>query len=159
MKLVITFYLSSNCHNELNFSSNLFFFSVSAASLIGDTNLFLSADDVTDEATNTNLECDQQLIGEAEIMIAEPTARKKGMGKESMLLMLKYGISLGLKKFIVKIGYDNIKSQTMFKKFQFNETSRTDIFREVTYERFIDSEWLMWLNNQVPFYKIDSYIK
>lgn len=129
----------------------IYFYSFPVASLIGDTNLFLSRDD--------NSESDQHLIGEAEIMIAEPVARNKGMGKESMLLMLKYGVTLGLEKFMVKIGYDNSKSQTMFEKFQFSETSRTAVFREITYERVIDSEWLLWLNSQVPFYRIDKYVK
>lgn len=125
-------------------------FPFSLASLIGDTNLFLSRDD--------DSECDRHRIGEAEIMIAEPVARNKGMGKESMLLMLKYGVTLGLEKFMVKIGYDNSKSQAMFQKFEFSETTRTDVFREITYERVIDTEWLLWLNSQVPFYQIDKYI-
>lgn len=115
--------------------------------MIGDTNLFLSLDD--DDTSNLN--------GEAEIMIAEMAARNKGMGKEAMLLMFKYGTSLGIAKFIAKIGYDNIKSQQLFHNFQFTETTRSEIFREITYERIVNANWLDWLDNAVTLYQIDNY--
>ena len=49
------------------------------SSMVGDTNLFLS-----------NAEEDQSsVMGEAEIMIAEESARGKGLGWEAMLIMLR----------------------------------------------------------------------
>lgn len=90
-------------------------------------------------------------------MIAETTSRNKGMGREAMLLMFKYGTSLGIAKFIAKIGYDNSKSQKLFQSFQFTEISRSDIFREVTFERVVDCNWLEWLNGAVSLYQIDKY--
>ena len=46
--------------------------------MIGDTNIFLSNDN-------------DDVIGEIEIMIAEKSFRSKGLGKEALLLMLRYG--------------------------------------------------------------------
>lgn len=47
-------------------------------SMVGDTNIFLKEENGA-------------VIGEIEIMIAEICARGKGLGKEAVLLMLRYG--------------------------------------------------------------------
>lgn len=46
--------------------------------MVGDTNIFLRTNDAV-------------LTGEVEIMIAEENARGKGLGKEALLMMLRYG--------------------------------------------------------------------
>lgn len=46
--------------------------------MIGDTNIFLKNIDGSE-------------IGEIEVMIAEKESRGQGMGKEAVLLMLRYG--------------------------------------------------------------------
>lgn len=121
------------CHDEIT-------------ALVGDTNLFLSQDPDTNER-----------IAEAEIMIAEPQARGKGYGWEAMLLMMKYAQStLAVDKFEAKIGMDNEKSQRMFKKMQFVEAKRVEVFREITYERKVTPEWCDWLDQQVNL-EIDKY--
>ena len=69
--------------------------------MVGDTNLFLSGNGTA----------------EAEIMIAEQDARRKKMGWEAMLLMLRYGVEkLELTRFEVKIKMDNVASLKMFSK-------------------------------------------
>jgi hypothetical protein len=47
--------------------------------MIGDTNIFFNKNELG------------QLVGEAEIMIAEKWARGQKRGWEAMLLMMKYG--------------------------------------------------------------------
>ncbi|EDV30378.1 uncharacterized protein Dana_GF23258 [Drosophila ananassae] len=111
------------------------------AAMVGDTNLFLHLDPDTD-----------QQVAEAEIMIAEPSARGKGFGREAMLLMLKYAQSqsqLKLDKFEVKIDMQNTTSLHLFKSFRFAETRRVEVFQEVTLERPITPEWTSWLDEQV----------
>lgn len=85
-------------------------------------------------------------------MIAEKYALGKHFGWEAMLLMMKYGQThLNCEKFIAKIGFKNVKSQKMFKKMQFDEVSRSIVFREITYERDCSTEWLEWLDSNVDF--------
>lgn len=114
--------------------------------LVGDTNLFLTVDPETNEK-----------IAEAEIMIAEPHVRGKGYGWESMLLMMKYAQEkLQIEKFEAKIGMDNEKSIKMFEKMHFKEVRRVDVFREITLERLVTSDWTQWLDSQVKL-QIQQY--
>ena len=67
------------------------------ASMVGDTNLFISGgrDDGGGE---------EEKVAEAEIMIAEEASRGKGLGKEAMALMLNYGArKLGVGAFEARI--------------------------------------------------------
>jgi len=89
-------------------------------SMVGDVNLFLSS---------------EESGAEVEIMIAEKDWRGKGLGKESVALMLRYGIEqLGLRKFRVKIGRRNGESRGMFEKLGFEAVEESEIFDEVTME-------------------------
>lgn len=113
--------------------------------MVGDTNLFLRTEE--NEQTEGN---SQQIVAEAEIMIASPEARGKGLGREALLLMLKYAQEhLTVAKFEAKINMDNAISLRMFKSFQFNEVRRVEVFHEVTLERLLTSDWLRWLDAQV----------
>ncbi|KAJ6640604.1 Alpha/beta-tubulin-N-acetyltransferase 9 [Pseudolycoriella hygida] len=106
-------------------------------SLIGDTNLFID---------------NESKSAETEIMIAESNARRKKFGWEAMLMMMKFGRNfLNCETFVAKIGFSNVKSQAMFKKMQFKEVSRSDIFQEITYERTCSKDWLEWLDTNVQF--------
>ncbi|XP_029977764.1 alpha/beta-tubulin-N-acetyltransferase 9 [Sphaeramia orbicularis] len=88
--------------------------------MVGDVNIFLT--DPTDLS-----------LAELEVMIAEPSFRGKGIGKEVTLMMMHYGVSkLGVQKFEVKIGLDNQISIAMFKKLQFQEVSVCKVFKEMT---------------------------
>ena len=99
--------------------------------MIGDTNLFMLGEN---EA-------------EAEIMIAEDWARGQGLGWESMLLMLRYGVDhLKLRTFLAKIKTGNLASINMFSKIGFKEVSRSEIFDEITFEMKVESEFLELLN-------------
>lgn len=134
-----------------------------AEALIGDTNLFLNQDYFLPGSDDENAHQDlnnETIIAEAEIMIAEPDARGRGFGKEALLLMLKYGQSeLGVQEFVSKIGYDNDNSQNLFKKLQFEEQSRSDVFQEIAFKRTVDDAWIKWLDNEVLTYKIEDYVR
>lgn len=107
------------------------------AALIGDTNLFISSDEDDPECKT----------GEMEIMIAEKSARGKGLGWEATLLMLKYCIeNVHIKSVLAKIGFENNKSIYLFTKLGFMEESRSTIFEEITYRKNVDSEWTMMIN-------------
>lgn len=102
--------------------------------MIGDTNIFLSDD--------------EELTGEAEIMIAEKGFQGKRLGWEAMILMLRYGAQfLKIKTFVVKIGESNEKSLKMFSKMGFEETSRSSVFKEVTLEKHVDDSWIQFLES------------
>lgn len=101
---------------------------------------------------------DEIIVAEAEIMIAEPTARGNGFGKEALLLMLNYGQSeLGVKEFVSKIGYENLVSQNLFRKLSFEEQSRSDIFKEITFKRSVDDNWIKWLIKEIANFEIAEY--
>nr|XP_057923062.1 N-acetyltransferase 9 [Doryrhamphus excisus]XP_057923063.1 N-acetyltransferase 9 [Doryrhamphus excisus] len=94
--------------------------------MIGDVNIFL---------TNPL----DLSLGELEIMIAEPTFRGKGMGKEVTHMMMQFGVAkLNIQRFQVKIGLDNEVSIAMFKKLEFQEVSVCQVFKEVTLEMMVD---------------------
>jgi RimJ/RimL family protein N-acetyltransferase len=87
--------------------------------MVGDVNIFLH-----DEADRGN--------AEIEVMIAEPTSRRKGYGKEALLMMLRYGIQqLSVTRFFAKISATNESSIALFKRYSFL-TSHTSLHISLT---------------------------
>lgn len=133
MKLVSTKYvytLHAHCIN------------CSLESMIGDTNLFFASPE-------------DRLCAEAEIMIAEPSARGKKCGWEAMLLMFFYAISyLEVKQFVVKITYDNTPSINMFLNMGFTELSRSEVFQEITFGKVVDETWTKWIQGNIGGFEI-----
>ncbi|XP_012718170.2 N-acetyltransferase 9 isoform X2 [Fundulus heteroclitus] len=94
--------------------------------MVGDVNIFLT--DPLDPS-----------LAELEVMIAEPSYRGRGIGKEVTRMMMGYGITkLGVGRFQAKIGLDNQVSISMFKKLRFQEVSVCNVFKEVTLELTVD---------------------
>ncbi|KAK7333931.1 hypothetical protein VNO80_30712 [Phaseolus coccineus] len=90
--------------------------------MVGDVNLFMN-------------DLDDPHVAEVEIMIAEPKSRRKGLGKESVLMMITFAIEkLGINIFRTKIGDSNGASLDLFQKLGFVQTSYSSIFKEVTLE-------------------------
>ncbi|NXC29046.1 NAT9 acetyltransferase, partial [Campylorhamphus procurvoides] len=113
--------------------------------MVGDVNLFLTnAEDPT--------------LGEVEIMIAEPSYRGRGFGKEATLMMMSYGVrSLGITKFEAKIGQENEASICMFKKLHFEEVAVNSVFQEVTLRLDVSDQERRWLLEQTNHVEEKSY--
>ncbi|XP_049359218.1 uncharacterized protein LOC125823898 [Solanum verrucosum] len=90
--------------------------------MVGDVNIYVN-------------DLDDPQMAEVEIMIAEPKSRGKGLGKESVLMMMTFAVdNLKIHTFRVKIGELNQASLSLFQKLGFNETSYSKIFNEMTLE-------------------------
>uniref|UniRef100_A0A7S4UPM8 N-acetyltransferase domain-containing protein n=2 Tax=Ditylum brightwellii TaxID=49249 RepID=A0A7S4UPM8_9STRA len=113
--------------------------------MIGDVNLFLSdeeEDSEDGEATDESV-AQVQKQAELDIMIASRDHRRKGMGKEAVIIMMIYGAEkLGIRRFFVKIKDENTASRRMFEEtLGFIECNYAACFKEVELEyRFDTSE-------------------
>ncbi|XP_075435683.1 alpha/beta-tubulin-N-acetyltransferase 9 [Ascaphus truei] len=101
--------------------------------MLGDVNLFLT-------------EPGNPALAEIEIMIAEPGFRGRGIGEESVRLMLFYGVTaLGISTFEAKIGLENETSVRLFRKLHFQKVSVSDVFREVALRWEVTEPERQWL--------------
>ncbi|XP_015076705.1 N-acetyltransferase 9-like protein [Solanum pennellii] len=90
--------------------------------MVGDVNIYMN-------------DLDDPQMAEVEIMIAELKSRGKGLGKESVLMMMTFAFdNFKIHTFRVKIGELNHASLSLFKKLGFKETSYSKIFNEMTLE-------------------------
>ncbi|XP_071756786.1 alpha/beta-tubulin-N-acetyltransferase 9 [Centroberyx gerrardi] len=113
--------------------------------MVGDVNIFLT--DPSDPS-----------LAELEIMIAEPSYRGKGIGKEVTYMMMCYGVTkLGIQKFEAKIGLANKVSIAMFKKLHFHELSVCKVFREVTLGVTVDESIRTRLLGDTAYMKERDY--
>lgn len=113
--------------------------------MVGDVNIFLT--DPSDPS-----------LAELEIMIAEPSYRGKGIGKEVIRMMMCYGVTkLRVRKFEAKIGLDNQASVAMFKKLHFQEISVCKVFKEVTLELLVDQSVETRLQDDTVHVKESDY--
>ena len=93
----------------------------SVASMVGDVNLYFNDHDDANAA-------------EIEIMIADVSARRKGLASEALRLMQGYAMeNLDVSRFIAKIGFENEKSRRLFEGLGFAERSSSEVFRETTF--------------------------
>ncbi|KAG7578771.1 GNAT domain [Arabidopsis thaliana x Arabidopsis arenosa] len=93
--------------------------------MTGDVNIYMN-------------DVDDPKVAEVEIMIAEPRSRGKGLGNESVLMMMAYGVkNLEIHKFTAKIGESNTASLSLFRKLGFEDSSYSCIFKEVTLEYMV----------------------
>ncbi|CAI9099304.1 OLC1v1036099C1 [Oldenlandia corymbosa var. corymbosa] len=88
--------------------------------MVGDVNIYMN-------------DLDDAKVAEVEIMIAETKSRGKGVGKESVLMMMAFAVeNFGIQAFQAKIGESNTASISLFQKLGFEKISHSDIFKEVT---------------------------
>lgn len=117
------------------------FVNASLNAMIGDVNLFLSEieedyeeEDQEKNKHNEKTETDEKkrdVQAELDVMIAEESFRREGMGKEASLMMMLYGAkTLGIRRFIVKIKEDNVASRALFERLGFHECNYAACFKE-----------------------------
>jgi RimJ/RimL family protein N-acetyltransferase len=124
------------------------FITKSLDAMVGDVNLFLSDDDDNDDDGddndgNNSQEVDSKTkptkrMAELDVMIAEPDARGKGIGKECACMMMLYAAKhthLNICKFVVRINEDNVASRKMFEHaLGFREVNYAACFQQYEYE-------------------------
>lgn len=111
----------------------------------GDVNFFLN-------------DHDDRSIAEIEIMIAEPSSRRKGIATEALQMFMAYGVSaLGVMKFRAKIGEDNSSSLQLFQKLGYQEISRSAVFKEVTLELAVEGDVKEQLTAAAAQLQLGSY--
>ena len=113
--------------------------------MIGDVNLFLSkGEDESDDAGFEQAELD--------LMIARPSHRGKNIGAEAALSMMRYGAeALGMRRYFVKIGEDNLPSLRLFRdKLGFVPCGYAECFGEVELEckRRDAKEMVEWVDRR-----------
>ncbi|KAI8598886.1 GNAT domain-containing protein [Dissophora ornata] len=96
--------------------------------MVGDVNLFFNDHDDPHSA-------------EIEIMIAEPSYRRKGLGLEALRMMMTYAYqALGTKRITSKISTENKGSIQLFlMQLGFVQIGYSEIFGEVTLEKILPS--------------------
>lgn len=105
--------------------------------MAGDVNLYMN--DLDDFQT-----------AEIEIMIAEPQSRGRGLGKESVLLMMVFAVEhLDIHTFRAKIGESNVTSLHLFRSLGFKDITYSEVFKEVTLELSADDSRCKELRNLV----------
>lgn len=94
--------------------------------MVGDVNLFFN-------------DPDDRSSAELEIMIAEATEQRKGLGLAASALMMLYAVEhLTVRRFTAKIGRSNEKSLRMFQsKLAFEPISFSEVFDEVTLQLIV----------------------
>ncbi|ORY48502.1 N-acetyltransferase 9-like protein [Rhizoclosmatium globosum] len=79
---------------------------------------------------------------EIEVMIAEPSMRRKGAGLEALQLIMQYAMQNvpGIHTFVSKISLKNEPSRTLFtQKLGYKEVKIVEAFEEVTLERAVSA--------------------
>uniref|UniRef100_A0A131XQR8 Putative phosphoglucosamine acetyltransferase n=1 Tax=Hyalomma excavatum TaxID=257692 RepID=A0A131XQR8_9ACAR len=114
--------------------------------MIGDVNLFFNDQDRPRDA-------------EIEVMIAEPSKRRKGRGKEAIHLMMRYGVEeLQVTAFSAKIKLSNEVSRTLFEKIGFSLVSTSSVFEEATYHIEVNDHLIAVLHSATPDYRLESLL-
>lgn len=90
-------------------------------SMLGDLNVFLTA----------------PATGELNIMIAEPSYRRKGLAREALLFILDFTKQLGLERLEAKIQTDNEASINLFESLGFKVYAVEPAFNEIHYEYYL----------------------
>lgn len=107
-------------------------------------------------AGDCNLFFESLESGEAEIevMVAEEKSRRKGLARESLLILMYYAMeNLGVHTFIAKIREQNTPSLNLFQALGFAFHRKVEVFNEI---HFIFSPSLQQLNQTLSFLKIQT---
>ncbi|CAI5967519.1 unnamed protein product [Closterium sp. NIES-64] len=95
--------------------------------MCGDVNLFLN-------------DPDHPTAAEVEVMIADPTCRGRGLGREALQLMLAYAAwHLHVTTFRAKINDSNAPSLALFRSLGFVQTGHSQVFQQTSFELAVHS--------------------
>lgn len=87
--------------------------------------------------------------GELEIMIAEPSARRKGYASTAIRCMVAQAKEIGVERLFVKVGDGNDASRDLFEnKLGFNVVRFVEVFKEVRKEGALRGMETHTLTNQ-----------
>ncbi|KAF9554047.1 hypothetical protein CPC08DRAFT_767056 [Agrocybe pediades] len=116
--------------------------------MVGDVNIFLHGDIRSASTPKEGEEEEEEFTAEVEIMIAEPSFRRKGLAYDALQLMLGYATGqprlfklsssipdskLGIppQSLITRISESNTPSIRLFEKLGFTITKRVEVFQEI----------------------------
>ncbi|KAH9855741.1 acyl-CoA N-acyltransferase [Lenzites betulinus] len=119
--------------------------SLHALPMIGDVNLFLKGAPDEDD-----------FEAEAEIMIAEPAYRRRGIAHTALQLMLSYAsdpaspppLPITRARLVARIGDKNEPSIRLFEKLGFTVTKRVAVFEEVEL-RYTGANHTSWISGSI----------
>ena len=78
---------------------------------------------------------------EIECMVAEEGSRRKGLGSDSLRMLMLYAAErLGVKVYEARVGDANAPSRAMFSSLGYTEVSHSDDWNETTYELHMNEE-------------------
>ena len=116
------------------------------SAMVGDVNLFLSEEEEdNDDEQVEDHGADhkdpgpgqgRRMQAEVDIMVAEPAARGRGIGKEATCLMIQYAtVVLNIGRFFAKINATNTASRALFQQsLKFSECDFAECFQQYEYE-------------------------
>jgi RimJ/RimL family protein N-acetyltransferase len=108
--------------------------------MVGDVNLFLSdmdddEDDEENPANKNNYPQEERVQAEIDIMIADKSFQRQGLGRAATCSMLLYGATkLGIFRFFCKINEENKASIQLFESLGFKQCAYAECFKEVELE-------------------------
>jgi len=110
--------------------------------MAGDVNAFFTAWDAeSDQPAEQAHAAEAPLLAEVELMVAEPSQRRRGLGKQAMLLFMQYVAERVPRvcAFCAKIGEDNAPSLRLFEALGFREHKRLTVFQQVELRLSLDA--------------------
>ena len=112
--------------------------------MAGDVNVFLSDEEASSEdeadATLRTTTATSFKQAELDIMVAEKSLQRQGIGREASCLMMLYTArELSIRRFFCKINENNESSLSLFRKLGFEQCAYAACFRQVELELKRDS--------------------
>ena len=101
--------------------------------MVGDVNAFFTPWDAeSDQPAEEAGAAEAPLLAEVEIMVADASQRRRGLGRQALLLFLQYVAELPrVSGLCAKIGEDNAPSLRLFDALGFVEHKRMAVFQQV----------------------------
>lgn len=115
--------------------------------MLGDVNLFLSKEHTDEDSGEDQPQGSGRLTAEAEVMIAEPDARRSGIAFNALRLLFLYAsthLDLPPASFFCKIGAKNDRSRALFQKLGFHQVAFSDIWQEAQLQARPEARAEIW---------------